>query len=74
MEYRKAAKKAGVEPRLVKTFGGSDHNVFAQYGIEGIVVATSMNRVHTCEEYTDINEIVTVTRILIYLLSESSIA
>lgn len=73
-EYRKAAEKAGVEPRLVKTFGGSDHNVFAQYGIEGIVMATSMNHVHTCEEYTNIHEIATVTEILIHLLSESSIA
>ena len=70
MEYRKAVKKAGIEPKLVKTFGGSDHNVFAQYGIEGVVMATSMNRVHTCEEYTNIHEIVTVTEILIHLLSE----
>lgn len=68
-EYVKAAEKAGIEPRLIKTFGGSDHNVFAQYGIEGIVMATSMNNVHTCGEYTNVHEIVEVTEILVHLLS-----
>lgn len=67
--YREAARKSGVEARMVKTFGGSDHNVFAQYGIEGIVMATSMNCVHTCGEYTNIHEIGKVTEIIIRLLS-----
>lgn len=67
-EYQEAAQRAGVEPRLIKTFGGSDNNIFAQYGIEGIVMATSMNKVHSCEEYTNVNEIVTVAEILIHLL------
>lgn len=67
--YREAAQKAGVEARMVKTFGGSDHNVFARYGIEGIVMATSMNQVHTCKEYTNIHEIGKVTEIIIHLLS-----
>lgn len=66
--YRKAAEKAGIEPRLVKTFGGSDENVYFQHGIEGIVMATSMNCVHSCQEYTNLHEIVSVTEILIHLL------
>ncbi|MCI8798358.1 MAG: M20/M25/M40 family metallo-hydrolase [Lachnospiraceae bacterium] len=67
--YRKAAEKAGIEARMVKTFGGSDENVYFQYGIEGIVMATSMNCVHSCREYTNIHEIVSVTEILIHLLT-----
>ena len=47
-----------------KTFGGSDNNVFAQHGIEGLVIATSMNQVHSCAEYTKIPEIAQVARIV----------
>lgn len=67
-EYREAVRRAGAEARLVETFGGSDNNVFAQYGVEGIVMATSMNRVHSCGEYANINEIATVAEILVHLL------
>lgn len=70
--YRRAAEKAGVEARLCKTFGGSDNNVFAQYGIEGLVVATSMNQVHTCKEYSNVHEIVKVAQIVIHLLCEEA--
>lgn len=66
--FCRAAEKAGVMPHLTKTFGGSDNNVFAQYGIEGIVLASAMHNVHSCEEYTDIQEIKKVTQILIQLL------
>ncbi|MGN0337676.1 MAG: M20/M25/M40 family metallo-hydrolase [Lachnospiraceae bacterium] len=67
--YRKAAEKAGVKAALQKTFGGSDNNVFAQYGIEGLVIASAMHKSHTCEEYTNVHEIETVAQILIGLLS-----
>lgn len=67
--YREAAEKAGVKAVLQKTFGGSDNNVFAQYGIEGLVIASAMHKSHTCEEYTNLHEIETVAQILIGLLS-----
>ncbi len=38
--YRKAVEKTGLEPEFEKTFGGSDNNVFAKHGIEGLVIAT----------------------------------
>lgn len=69
-EYKQAAAKAGVEARLLKTFGGSDNNVFAQYGIEGLVVACSMNDVHSCKEYANVHEMAAVAEMLVYLLSE----
>ena len=47
----------------------SDNNVFAQHGIEGLVIATSMNNVHTCQEYCSIPEIAQVSRILLRLLN-----
>lgn len=66
-DYQAAAAQAGVEAHFQKTFGGSDNNVFAQYGIEGIVIATSMNQVHSCEEYANIHEIAKVAEILVHL-------
>ena len=67
--YRAAVKKAGCEARLYKTFGGSDNNVFALHGIEGLVIASAMNRVHTCREYSSIHEIAKVAEIVIHLLT-----
>lgn len=67
-EYQQAASKAGVEAGFIKTFGGSDNNVFAQHGIEGLVIACSMNDVHSCKEYANVHEMVTVADILINLL------
>lgn len=65
--YRKAVEKTGLEPEFEKTFGGSDNNVFAQHGIEGLVIATSMNQVHSCSEYCSIPEIRQVSEILVNL-------
>ena len=62
--YESAVKKEGLTAAFEKTFGGSDNNVFAQHGIEGLVIATSMNQVHSCSEYTKIPEIAQVARIV----------
>lgn len=66
--YRSAVEKEGLPVQFEKTFGGSDNNVFAQHGIEGLVIATSMNQVHSCAEYTKIPEIAQVARILVNLV------
>ena len=62
--YAAAVEKQKLIPVFEKTFGGSDNNVFAQHGIEGLVIATSMNQVHSCREYTNLSEIAQVTEIL----------
>lgn len=63
-EYRQACAVVGVETVLQKTFGGSDNNVFSNQGIAGLVIATSMNNVHSCKEYSNINEIAQVAEIV----------
>ena len=63
-EFENAVKAVGLSPKLEKTFGGSDQNVFAQKGIEGIVVANSMYNVHSVEEYTNLFEMEKVVEIL----------
>lgn len=73
--YKKAVEKAGLKAEFEKTFGGSDNNVFAQHGIQGLVIATSMNQVHSCNEYASIPEIRQVAQILVNLceIEESSV-
>ena len=65
--YKKAVEKLDLVPKFEKTFGGSDNNVFALHGIEGLVIATSMNQVHSCQEYTSIPEIRRVAQIVVNL-------
>lgn len=72
--YRQAVEQEGLTVSLYKTFGGSDQNVFAQHGIEGLVIATSMNCVHTCQEYCSIPEIAQVSHILLGLLDVSALS
>ena len=69
VSYEKACRQAQVTPRWIKTFGGSDNNVFAQNRIEGIVMAPSMYDVHGCGEYANINEIGKAAEILVGLLT-----
>lgn len=66
--YRRAVEKAGLTARLYKTFGGSDNNIYAQYGIDGLVIATAMHQVHTCQEHTSVQEIAKVAEIVENLL------
>ena len=44
--------------------------VFALNGIEGIVTASSMNNVHSCEEYTNVTEMEKVSEILVELVTQ----
>jgi tripeptide aminopeptidase len=54
---------------LVKTFGGSDMNVISQFGIKGVVVANAMNRVHACDEYTTVEELVRIAELTLLLMT-----
>jgi tripeptide aminopeptidase len=62
--YRDACLKVGLTAEFVKTFGGSDHNVFATKGIEGLVISNAMNKVHSCEEYTEVEDLIRSTQIV----------
>lgn len=62
--YREACEKIGIVPEFVKTFGGSDLNIFTHHGILGLVLTNAMNKVHSCEEYTQVDELVRSTEIV----------
>lgn len=68
-DYCRACEKLGITPEIESTFGGSDNNVFAQYGIKGMVLSTAMNQVHSCREYTQTDELVRSAEVVVQLLA-----
>ena len=55
--FAKACRDSGVEPEFLSTRGGSDNNVFALYGIPGIVVGCGMGNTHTTGEYIYLDDL-----------------
>ena len=69
--FTKACENMGIEPKLVRSFGGSDNNTFAEKGIKGIVLSTAMNDCHTTNEWTTIEDLKgAATLALTLMLSE----
>ena len=54
--------------KLIETFGGSDLNQFAQHGIQGLVVASAMQKVHTTEEYTTVQDLEKAAQLAVALV------
>jgi tripeptide aminopeptidase len=48
---------SSIEPRLTKTGGGSDANIFHQYGIMAINISNGMQKVHSPEEFILIDDL-----------------
>jgi tripeptide aminopeptidase len=67
--FLQACRELEYPVQLIKTFGGSDNNNFLKHGITGIVIACGMNKVHSCSEYTSIDELVKCTNIVIKLMT-----
>lgn len=55
---KKAAVAAGLTPRLRESGGGSDGNVFNNYGIPTVVLSTGMQKIHTHDEFCTISDLV----------------
>lgn len=55
--FRAACERLGLEGGLVSTFGGSDNNSFAEYGIPGLVLSCGMEKVHSVQEYIEEEEL-----------------
>ncbi|MBQ8813357.1 MAG: M20/M25/M40 family metallo-hydrolase [Lachnospiraceae bacterium] len=67
--FCKACEEMGVEPDLCETFGGSDLNVFANRGMDGLVVASAMEQCHSCKEYTTVDELCRMTQMVLTLMT-----
>lgn len=67
--FEKVCTELGYGTEYIATFGGSDNNNFHRHGITGIVLACAMNQVHSCDEYTHIDELIKCSNIVLKLMS-----
>jgi tripeptide aminopeptidase len=68
--FKKVCKELNISTNLIETFGGSDNNNFLINGITGIVLSCGMNKVHSCNEYTHIDELMNCSNIVIKLMTD----
>ena len=66
--FKKCCENLSLAGECAPTFGGSDCNVFAQHGVDGLVVATGMNNCHSCEEYTSVSQLETASKLALALM------
>jgi len=67
--FEKVCRDLNYQTNLIETFGGSDNNNFLRHGITGIVLSCGMNKVHSCSEYTHIDELVKGSNIVLQLMT-----
>lgn len=70
IRFRKVCERLGLSGDLLPTFGGSDQSNLSCHGIEGLVLASAMEQVHSCGEYTTIQEMETLTKLVKLLICE----
>lgn len=62
--------KTGITPYYFKTGGGSDANAFNKNGLEIVNVSCGMMQPHSLDEYVEIEDMVKVTELCVYLCTE----
>ena len=67
--FERACNKQKLPVSLIKTFGGSDNNIIAQNGITGIVIANAMSRIHACDEFTTVEDIIQAADLTLVLMT-----
>lgn len=70
--FERAAKALELPFRLEDTFGGSDNNHFSHHGIRGIVLACGMNRVHSTDEWTTVEELERAAALILQIATDTS--
>lgn len=68
--YEKALNDLGYgKPNIIDTFGGSDNNNLNKNGIEGVVLSSAMNNVHTKDEYFYLDDFYKAAEIALKLVT-----
>ncbi len=67
--FKRCCVDMGLSGETYPTFGGSDLNVMAQHGMEGLVVATGMNDCHSVNEFTTVNELNRAAQLALKLMT-----
>lgn len=70
IRLKKAAGKIGRQLQFGSAGGGSDANIFTGNGIKTAILPTGMKKVHTTDEWIDLNDMVAMAELLIALVQE----
>ena len=65
---RDAGKILGREISFQVAGGGSDANIFNSYGLKTAIIATGMANVHTVDESLDLNDLYSLTELLLAIV------
>jgi len=65
---RDAGKILNREIEFQVAGGGSDANIFNSYGLKTAIVATGMHKVHTVDESLDLNDLYSLTELLLAIV------
>lgn len=66
--FEKACKNIDVEYITKSTGGGSDANIYNEKGYKSLTIAIGMTRVHTKEEYIEIEDMIDTSKLVVELL------
>lgn len=70
-EFQKIYKNLGIDAKFQIIGGGSDANFFAKEGFNSIIIGVGMEKVHTKEEYLEIDQLIITTRAIIKYMCKS---
>ena len=68
--YKRALEKQGKRAAAKKSFGGSDINSLIKHGMDGLNIYGPMHNIHTTEEYTTVQEIVSFAELIKILMTQ----
>ena len=66
--FAAACQTCGIEPFFEPACGGSDASMISGHGIDCLVLATGMHEIHSVREYTTVEELETMGRVVLELL------
>lgn len=66
--FRQACEKIGVECVTKSTGGGSDSNIYSEKGYKAMTLGIGMSKVHTKEEYIEIEDLINTTKLVVELI------
>ncbi len=67
--FEKVCSDLEYNVNLIQTFGGSDNNNFLRNSVTGIVLSCGMNKVHSVNEYTHVDELDRCSNIVFGLMT-----
>ena len=67
-----AAEEIGLNPKAIKSGGGSDANIFNSYGIPTVNLAVGYENIHTKKERISIQQLINLTNLVLQIIKNSS--